>query len=137
MKLVLANGCFDMLHAAHVRHLQEARSMGALLVVGVTMDAFVGKGNGRPVIPQDERLELVRALGCVYEAQLCRDSLEALRYFDPNIFCKGADYLESGLLPEERAYCEANAIEIRHTKPNPQTTTGIIKRIRSIECAYA
>ena len=52
--------------------------MGDVLVVGVTMDKGVGKGNGRPAIPEGERLEIVRGLWCVFEAELCEDSLAAL-----------------------------------------------------------
>ena len=134
-RIVLAAGCFDLFHVAHLRHLQEARTFGALLVVGVTEDAGVGKGNGRPVIPQDERLEIIRWLTFVHEAQLCKDSLEALDYWKPQVFVKGSDYLEKGLLPAEIEYCKAHDIEIRHTKPNPQTTSGIIERIRQCEFA--
>lgn len=128
-KLILANGCFDILHVAHLRHLEEARRMGDLLIVGLTMDAHVGK-EGRPIIPQNERMEMLRALRCVSEVMLCRNSLEALKVWKPAIFVKGADYIEKGLLPAEIAYCTEHGIEIRHTKPNPQTTSQIIARIK-------
>lgn len=130
-KVVLANGCFDILHVAHLRHLEEARRMGDLLVVGLTMDAHVGK-EGRPIIQQNERMELLRGLRCVSAVMLCRNSLEALKVWQPAVFVKGADYIEKGLLPEEIAYCKENGIQIRHTKPNPQTTSKLIDRIRSI-----
>jgi D-beta-D-heptose 7-phosphate kinase/D-beta-D-heptose 1-phosphate adenosyltransferase len=109
--------------------------MGDVLVVGVTMDKAVGKGAGRPVIPEAERLEIVRGLWCVDEAELCEDSIDALERWNPAIFVKGADYLAKGLLKEEIAFCKANGVQIRHTKPNPQTTSGIIERIR--QCAFA
>lgn len=130
-KIVLAQGCFDILHVAHLRHLQEARAMGSLLVVGVTNDEGVGKGLGRPVIGEEERLEMIRGLACVYQAELCRDSIEALEWWGPNVFCKGSDR-STGLLPEETQYCEKNGIEIRFTKPNPQTTSKIIERIKCL-----
>lgn len=128
-KLVLANGCFDLLHVAHIRHLEEARRMGDVLVVGLTMDAFVGK-EGRPIVPQNERMEMLKALRCVGSVMLCRNSLEALEVWKPAIFVKGADYIEKGLLPEEIAYCKKHGIQIKHTKPNPQTTTKLMERIK-------
>ena len=132
-KIVLAGGCFDLFHVAHLRYLQEARTFGTLLVVGVTEDAGVHKGPGRPVIPQDERLEIVRWLTFVHEAHLCKNALEALEYWKPQVYAKGADYLEKGLPKDEVDYCNAHGIEIRHTKPNPQTTSGIIERV---QCAF-
>lgn len=128
----MAVGCFDLFHVAHLRHLQEARAFGSLLVVGVTEDAGVRKGTGRPVIPQDERIEIVRWLTFVYEAKLFKDSMEALEYWKPQVFVKGADYLAKGLLPEEIEYCKAHKVEIKYTKPNPQTTSGIIERIKCV-----
>ena len=121
-----------MLHVAHIRHLQEASKFADALVVGVTKDAFVGKGRGRPVIPEAERLEMIKSLKCVAGAALCDDSLEALKWWRPSVFVKGADYIEKGLLDDEVEYCKANNIEIRHTKPNPQTTSAIIERIKCL-----
>ena len=129
-RIVLACGCFDLFHVGHLRHLKEAKSMGDVLVVGVTMDEGVGKGNGRPVIPEGERLEIVRGLWCVFEAELCEDSLDALERWKPSIFVKGADYIGKGLLKEEIAFCKANGVQIRHTRANPQTTSAVIERIR-------
>lgn len=125
--IVLACGCFDLLHAGHKRHLEQAATFGDV-VVGVTRDAHVGKP-GRPIIPEDERLELVRSLRCVTDARLCNDSLDALAQYQPDFFVKGADYRKKGLLDSEVAFCERNGVEIRFTAPNPQTTSGIIQRI--------
>lgn len=127
-KVVLCNGVFDLLHTAHVRHLEEARVMGDVLIVGLTRDEFVGKP-GRPILRESERREMLMALRCVGAVMLCKDSLEALEQWKPSIFCKGADYKEKGLLPAEIAFCKEHGIQIRHTKPNPQTTTGLIERI--------
>lgn len=129
--MILCCGCFDLLHVAHVRHLKEASGLGEL-VVGVTRDQYVGK-NGRPIISEAERLELVKSLKFVSDAKLCNDSIDALIMFEPDIFCKGADYRKKGLLDSEIEYCKSHGIEIRFTKPNPQTTTQIIERIRCLE----
>src|SRR3990172_11304386 len=131
MKIVLANGVFDLLHAGHIRHLEEARSYGDVLVVGLTMDEFVGKP-GRPIICQEERREMLEALRCVTAVTYCHDSLHALRQWQPHVFAKGWDYTKKGLLPEEIKHCAEHKIEIRHTKENPQTTSAIIERIRCV-----
>src|SRR5215204_334405 len=67
MRTVFTNGTFDVLHVGHVRYLQAARSLGDLLIVGINSDASARgyKGPGRPVVPQDERAEIVAALRCV------------------------------------------------------------------------
>src|SRR5215210_5417312 len=67
LRLVLTNGNFDLLHIGHVRYLEAARELGDILVVGINSDASVRtyKGPERPVVPQDERAEIVAALRCV------------------------------------------------------------------------
>ena len=130
MKLVLCSGIFDLIHCAHVRHLEEARKMGNRLVVGLTLDEFVGKP-GRPIIPQNERMEMLLALACVSNVSFCKDGVEAMKFFRPQIFCKGHDYLMKGLLDAEIEYCREHGITMRFTSENPQTTTSIIERIRN------
>lgn len=127
MILVLANGCFDLLHPGHVRHLEEARRMGDFLVVGITMDRYVGK-RGRPIHTQEERLDMVKALRCVNAASLCKDSLEALVQWKPDIFVKGPDYRKRPLL--ERHYCARQVIRIAFTSAKPYSTTKMIARIK-------
>ena len=130
MKLVLCGGIFDLLHVAHLRHLEEARSMGDKLVVGLTMDASAEREKRRPVIPENERMEMLLGLGCVSNVMLVESGVEALQRFHPQIFCKGHDYELKGLLAAETNYCIQNNIEIRFTKENPQTTSGIMERIK-------
>jgi bifunctional ADP-heptose synthase (sugar kinase/adenylyltransferase) len=104
--------------------------MGDELAVGVTKDAYVGK-NGRPIIPENERLELVRSIRDVNDARLVRDSIEALEMWEPEVFVKGHDYRRKGLLDSEIEYCKEHNIVIMFTKENPQTTTKIIERIKN------
>ena len=104
--------------------------MGALLVVGVTRDVMVGKGKGRPVIPEGDRLEIIRGLHCVDMAELCDDSIDALRYWKPHIYVKGSDYQVKGLLDKETEYCDSKGIEICFTKSPKQSTTQLIERIK-------
>lgn len=95
-RVVLANGCFDLLHVGHVRYLTAARAEGDRLVVAINSDASVrrAKGADRPLVPLAERLELVAALAVV-DAVLAfdEDTLEAtLRALVPDVHAKGTDY---------------------------------------------
>jgi rfaE bifunctional protein nucleotidyltransferase chain/domain len=94
--VVWTNGCFDLLHAGHVRSLQAARRLGDLLVVGVNGDASVRalKGPGRPVLAAAERLEVLAALECVSHVTVFEELTPeaALLRLRPDIHCKGADY---------------------------------------------
>jgi D-beta-D-heptose 7-phosphate kinase/D-beta-D-heptose 1-phosphate adenosyltransferase len=94
--VVFTNGCFDLLHLGHVRYLQEARALGDILVVGVNSDASARKikGPGRPLVPQDERAEVLAALACVdyvtiFEEETAVPLVETLR---PDVYVKGGDY---------------------------------------------
>ncbi len=97
-KVVLANGCFDWLHVGHVRYLQEARQLGDCLVVAVNADASVRalKGPPRPLMPEQERAEILAALACV-DYVLVFEELNVervLRSLQPHVHCKGTDYSE-------------------------------------------
>jgi len=94
--VVATGGCFDLLHPGHVRTLQEARALGDCLVVCLNSDASARalKGPGRPVVGQEDRAAVLRALGCVdgvviFDEETPADALERLR---PHIWAKGADY---------------------------------------------
>lgn len=95
-KIVFTNGCFDLLHVGHVRYLQEARSLGDLLVVGVNSDASVKrlKGPTRPVQNENDRAEILAALGCVdYTVIFTEDTPENLiKEVVPGILVKGGDW---------------------------------------------
>jgi len=95
-KIVLANGCFDILHVGHTRYLQGAKAEGDILVVAINSDKSVSKlkGEGRPILPELERAELVAALESVdyvtiFDEPNVEPLLEALR---PNVHAKGTDY---------------------------------------------
>jgi rfaE bifunctional protein nucleotidyltransferase chain/domain len=107
--VVATGGCFDLLHPGHVRTLQEARALGDCLVVCLNSDASVRalKGPGRPVVGQEDRATVLRALGCVdgvviFDEETPAAALERLR---PHIWAKGADYAgrelpEAGVLAD-------------------------------------
>jgi rfaE bifunctional protein nucleotidyltransferase chain/domain len=94
--IAFANGCFDILHVGHVRYLRDAAGVGDVLVVAVNGDDSVRrlKGDGRPVMPQDERAEIIAAIRgvayvTVFDEMTPRALLERLR---PDFQCKGTDY---------------------------------------------
>src|SRR3982751_1100269 len=94
-RIVLANGCFDVLHVGHVRYLAGARALGDVLVVGVNSDEQVAvqKGEGRPVLPAQERAEIVAALESVsYVTVFDEPTVEQLlRVIKPDVHAKGTD----------------------------------------------
>jgi D-beta-D-heptose 7-phosphate kinase/D-beta-D-heptose 1-phosphate adenosyltransferase len=101
-QLVFTNGCFDLLHAGHVRYLNQARALGDVLVVAVNSDRSVReiKGEGRPITPEDERAEVLAALACVDYVFLF-DDLTPQRVIGaivPDILAKGADWETSEIV---------------------------------------
>lgn len=95
-RTVLAHGCFDLLHIGHIRHLQAAREQGDRLVVSVTNDAHVRKGVGRPVFTAAQRVEALKALGCVDEVVVndAPDAVPVIEKIKPSVYVKGIDYGE-------------------------------------------
>jgi rfaE bifunctional protein nucleotidyltransferase chain/domain len=98
LRIVLANGCFDILHAGHVRYLEGARALGDILVVGINSDEQVArlKGEGRPVVPEVERAELVASLQAVDLVTIFDEPTvtELLLAITPHVHAKGTDYTE-------------------------------------------
>ena len=97
--IVLADGCFDVLHPGHVAHLKAARALGDYLYVALTDDAHVGKGRGRPFLPWAEREAVLSQLRCVHSVIRVRNAEEALYRIVPDIYVKGVEY--KGRLPEQ------------------------------------
>ncbi|MCL5962395.1 MAG: D-glycero-beta-D-manno-heptose 1-phosphate adenylyltransferase [Chloroflexi bacterium] len=95
-RVVLTNGCFDILHVGHVRYLRQARALGDFLVVGLNSDdsARALKGPARPLVPEAERAEVLGALECVdavviFSEKTAEHLVEMLR---PDVYVKGGDY---------------------------------------------
>ena len=131
-RIVLANGCFDLLHVGHVRYLEDARARGDTLIVALNTDESVRavKGPGRPLVPLEERAELVAALRCVDfvtafpEATLAR-TLELLR---PDVHAKGTDYTMESV--PERALDLALGIEIAICgDPKEHSSSALLARL--------
>ena len=133
-RLALTNGVFDLLHVGHVEYLEQARSLGDALFVGVNGDdsARQLKGEGRPFVPAGERARLIAALACV-DAAILFDELTAdnlLHALRPDVYAKGGDY--SGKPLPERATAESlGATFILLPLVPDHSTTALLTRIRS------
>lgn len=136
-RTVWTNGCFDLLHVGHVRFLEQARSLGDVLIVGVNSDAGVRKLKGpeRPLVPEAERAEIVAALGTVDVVTVFPETtpIPILKELQPDVHCKGGDYAGGGeeSLPESetvRAY--GGKVEILDLTQG-FSTSELLKRVRS------
>lgn len=131
--LVLTNGVFDLLHTGHLRYLQAARAMGDALLVAVNTDASVRENKGplRPVVPEDERAELVAGLGCVDRVLLFGDrTAEAVvAALEPDVYVKGADYADKPL-PEAEIVAGYGGRVALVPLVEGRSTTSLIDRIR-------
>jgi rfaE bifunctional protein nucleotidyltransferase chain/domain len=117
--LVLAHGCFDVLHSGHIEHLLQAKAMGGYLVVSITADKYISKGPGRPVFSQEQRVDQLWALRMVDEVYVCHDptALPAIEKYRPKVYVKGPDYegRRDGRLAREKARVEELGGELRFT----------------------
>ena len=131
-RLVLANGCFDLLHVGHVRYLRGARALGDVLLVALNSDAAVRrlKGPGRPLMPVGERVEMVAALAGV-DAVVVFDDDRAdalIATLRPDVHAKGTDYsVES--VPEREAVLAAGGTVAIAGDPKDHGTTDLIRTI--------
>lgn len=135
LTLVLTNGHFDVLHAGHVRYLQQARALGDTLAVAVNSDASTAarKGKQRPIVPEAERAELVAALACVdyvviFDALTAEGIVQAL---EPDIYAKGGDYAgpDAPPLPEAPIVEAAGGRVMLLPLVPGHSTTDLVERI--------
>jgi rfaE bifunctional protein nucleotidyltransferase chain/domain len=132
-RVVLANGCFDLLHVGHVRYLTAARALGDVLFVGLNSDAAVRrlKGPGRPLMPAAERVELLAALRAVDHVVIfdedTADRLVAL--VRPAVHAKGTDYSEA-TVPEAASVRAAGGRVVIVGDTKDHATRDLIARIR-------
>jgi D-beta-D-heptose 7-phosphate kinase / D-beta-D-heptose 1-phosphate adenosyltransferase len=104
-RIVFTNGCFDLLHIGHIRYLEEAKALGDVLVVGVNSDSSVQKLKGpkRPILPAEERMEILSGLGSVDHVTLFDelDPLELINSLQPNVLVKGGDWTKEQTVGKE------------------------------------
>ena len=136
MKIILCNGVFDILHAGHIRHLREARAMGDLLFVSLTLDENVNKGPGRPINTWSDRAMCLLELRSVSMVIPTANACAAIRSVRPAVFCKGIDYAGGDRFSEAVTLaCAEVGAEIRYTTAPKMSATDMILRTREIENA--
>jgi rfaE bifunctional protein nucleotidyltransferase chain/domain len=132
-RITLANGCFDVLHVGHIRYLHAARELGGKLVVAVNDDASVRalKGEGRPVMPAEERAEILAALAVVDAVVVFseKDVRAIIREIRPDFHAKGTDYtVESVPERDEVEACGGRVVIVGD--PKDHSASEIILRSR-------
>lgn len=141
-RLVFTSGCFDILHAGHVRYLAQARALGDALLIALNSDESVRaiKGPSRPVNSEADRAEVLCALSAVDGVIIFSEprTTSLIQKIRPHVFAKGGDYTLDTLNPEERAALEAIGAEI-HLLPEVKgrSTTAVLARLSSPEEAAA
>lgn len=132
--IVLANGCFDVLHVGHVRYLVGAKELGDVLVVAVNGDEAVRtlKGEGRPVMPAAERAEIIAALECVDFVTVFDTPTvgPVLRALEPDVHAKGTDYTAE-TVPERAIVAEYGGRVAIVGDPKDHSTSEFLKRMKS------
>lgn len=131
-RIVLANGCFDVLHVGHIRYLTAAREAGDFLVVGINSDEQVErlKGNGRPFLPQEERAEMIAALRPVDAVTVFSEPTveELIRAIRPDFHAKGTDYTEN-TVPERDVVRECGGKVIIVGDPKDHSSTELLASV--------
>ena len=127
--VVTTNGCFDVLHLGHLRYLQAARQLGDILVVAINSDSSVRelKGENRPLIPEDERAEMLAGLECVDYVVIFSEltPIELLSELKPSIHVKGGDYKLEQLIEREVVEENGGKVIVGLNVPGKSTTNLI------------
>jgi len=130
--VVTTNGCFDVLHVGHLRYLQAARKLGDLLVVGINSDASVRvlKGRNRPILPDEERAEMVAGLECVDYVTIFSelDPSAMLSVLKPNVHVKGGNYAIEEVVERKVVEAYGGKVFVGLNVPG-KSTTDLIKTI--------
>jgi rfaE bifunctional protein nucleotidyltransferase chain/domain len=130
LKIVFTNGCFDIIHAGHVRYLREARSYGDILVVGLNSDRSVGSiKKGRPIVPEQERAEVLGALEMVDYVTIFDEEtpFELIKSIGPDVLVKGGDWKREDIVGSDLVR-EVHSLRYH----DGLSTTDIIAKIQSI-----
>ena len=136
-RLVVTNGCFDLLHVGHVRYLQAARALGDALAIGLNGDQSVRelKGAGRPVNNESDRAEVLAALECVDFITIFPE-MRATRFIEatrPAIYAKGGDYTSETLDVEEQAVMREIGGDVRILPfVHGHSTSDLLEKLRKI-----
>ena len=132
-KIVFTNGCFDILHVGHKRYLEEARSLGELLVVGVNSDDSVRrlKGTDRPVNTERDRVEMLTALNCVDYVIVFEDDTpyDLINRIKPQVLVKGGDYKPEDVVGKDIVESNGGEVVIIPLVEG-KSTTAVIEKIK-------
>ena len=133
-RVVFTNGCFDLVHAGHVRYLREARALGDRLVIGLNTDSSIrrlGKGQDRPIVPEDQRAEVLAALEMVdYVTLFAEDTpLDLIRALAPDVLAKGGDWTPETVVGGDEVRARGGRVVIIPYHPG-LSTTALLERIR-------
>jgi D-beta-D-heptose 7-phosphate kinase/D-beta-D-heptose 1-phosphate adenosyltransferase len=135
-RVVFTNGVFDLLHPGHVRYLQAARREGDALIVAVNSDRSVraNKGPSRPIIPENERAELLAALACVDAVVIFDEETPAdiIRRVQPDVLVKGADWAADQIVGRDTVEARGGKV-VRIPVEQGWSTTHILERIRATQ----
>jgi rfaE bifunctional protein nucleotidyltransferase chain/domain len=134
-RVVFTNGCFDLLHPGHIQSLEAARKLGDVLIVGLNSDESVRtlKGPGRPVIPAEERAEILASLECV-DAVLVFDELTPQRVIAalvPDVLVKGGDWPGDQIVGRKEVEAAGGNVVQVNVVP-AYSTTEILNKIRGL-----
>jgi D-beta-D-heptose 7-phosphate kinase/D-beta-D-heptose 1-phosphate adenosyltransferase len=134
-RIVFTNGCFDLMHVGHVRYLQQAKTLGDLLVVGVNSDDSVrslNKGPDRPVVPDVQRAEVLAALECVDYVVIFSepDPRRVIADVQPDVLVKGGDWSIDRIVGREIVEAGGGIVKTIPLVPDV-STTALLRRIRS------
>ena len=131
-RIILANGCFDLLHAGHLRYLAGAKALGGILVVGINSDVEARKlkGEGRPFMPERERAEIISAVRCVdivtiFHEPTVEDLIRAIR---PDFHAKGTDYTADSV-PEREIVREMGGKVAIVGDPKDHSSTQLMRML--------
>jgi rfaE bifunctional protein nucleotidyltransferase chain/domain len=137
-RIVLAHGCFDLLHIGHIRYLRQAKAMGDMLIVTICPDLYVDKGPHRPAFTENLRAEAIASLDCVdYVAiNLWPTAVETLRAIRPAVYCKGSDFKDAksdatGKLQQEELVAHEVGAEMAFSTDVVFSSTNLINRFLS------
>lgn len=134
-KVVFTNGCFDLLHPGHIRSLEAARALGDILIVGINNDASVRvlKGPGRPVIPEQERAEILASLECVDAVTIFPELTpqKLIASLLPDVLVKGGDWPGDQIVGRPEVEAAGGCVDRIDIVPG-YSTTALLQKIRNL-----
>jgi len=132
--IVFTNGCFDILHVGHLHYLQEAKTLGDCLVVGVNSDDSVRrlKGTDRPFVPELERAEMLAGFECVDYVTIFNEptAINLIAELEPDIYVKGGDYTDLHQIPEAQTVSEYGGKIVIVPEIKGKSTSRLVSQVR-------